>query len=1434
MFPPLGIVEHHIARGFCFSLTASSIVFIHGFTGHPRNTWAEKGRRGKNPEPKRGRPDDELPSEPGSKFRRIFKRGRRETASAASISSNAPTSSLPLRIKKSDVEVASDERVESRGIYWPEDLAPITAPCSRILAYGYDTRVRHWAAGQVSQKSLYDHARDLLLSLEALRREPEESQRPVLFIVHSLGGLVTKVALRMARDADSTQPNIHRIFEATTGVIFFGTPHRGADPMTVLRHLLSASATALGFQVNKRIVSALMPDGDYLADLVEAFSVMCHQRNWCVYSFQEEYGVGGPIGKKVVEDSSSCLDDPRIERKQHISKNHMDMCRFSGMEDPGYRKVEAAITFFLERIAGNTVARDPDGILVRDGTRPPVPGHLTDEDDMMEDPSPQDALHSGARELSGSHGIDAALKASLREMLQFDKIDERLTSLAAAHRTTCRWFLSHPAHNSLVNPEERPSHGGFLWIKGNPGTGKSTLMKFLFEDSREKAKGNASHITLSFFFLARGAAEERSTTGLYRALLYQLFERAPCLVDALDWMTVNGAKGVERNGWQEEPLKQTLRDAVKRLGDRSLTVFVDALDECDQGQAAGMVDFFEELGDVAIDNDIALQICFSSRHYPTIVIKKGIEVSLEDEIGHADDIKSYIRSKFRIGKSKAAQTLMTEVFDKSNHIFLWVVLVLDILNAEYPNTSVSISKMRKRLVEIPPQLADLFDMVLKRYTDNREQTELCLQWVLFSTRALTPQELYFAVQFGLDSKCSGEWNQEDVDLDQMKTFARTSSKGLAHVTNTKKKGSEVQFIHESVREYLLGRYDETFSDMTSRSHEVLKSCCASQLSVLVEEHLGLHTNERHRNPTFKHGFELCASELDLSFPFYQYALQNALFHAERSQRNGTNQKDFLATFPLRRWLLLKNTLEKHYVRQYTSEATLLYILAERNLNHLIRTIQLRESCFAVGTERYGPALFAALATKSTEAVETLLELEISRLSPPSTREVNEFSGRYKVTMTLGRNFIFSRTRTVFSYVAAAGDEGLVKLLLSHGADFGDVGSQRRTPLDFAVENGHEGVVRVPLSAARELDMAVKGGSDGHVECQEDDFTRAPLAIAHRRDKDQRTPLMSAARGGHVGVGQELLDTGMVDINARDRDGRTALIHACAEGHDAFVYMLLGRAECRLFPDDQGLTPLIWAAREGRKEVARLLLELHGDTANTVDKSGRTALSWAAHFDGKDAADIAKLLLGTGQVDPDMCDKRGRTPLTWAASHNATAVAKLLLAADRVDVDRPDYLGYTPLICAAKSSATEVVSLLLGTGQVEPDKCDKRGRTPLSWAASRRSAAIVELLLKTDIVDVDRPSGFGFTPRIRAAMSSASEVVSLLLETGKVNVNQEDEEGRTPLISATMAKNLESVQLLLAAEGIDVGRRNRKGRSAADVAASMDDCDPRLLEVLSGT
>ena len=261
--------------------------------------------------------------------------------------------------------LAGSEGPQRESVYWPADLACATLPESRILTYGYDTKIRHWIKGPVSQKTVYDHAWDLLCSLEALRRSPNERRRPILFIAHSLGGIIVKEALRRSQGCMPPQAHLCSVIEAVVGVVFFGTPHSGADPRNFLHHILSASAQALGIQVNKRIVEMLMPNSERLKSLTNEFSGMCRKRKWHVFSFQEEYGVLGLFNTKVVDDQSSCLGDPTIETKQHISRNHMDMCRFSGLRDPEYLKVAAAMALILGTIKRGAEAVDADELPAR-------------------------------------------------------------------------------------------------------------------------------------------------------------------------------------------------------------------------------------------------------------------------------------------------------------------------------------------------------------------------------------------------------------------------------------------------------------------------------------------------------------------------------------------------------------------------------------------------------------------------------------------------------------------------------------------------------------------------------------------------------------------------------------------------------------------------------------------------------------------------------------------------------------------------------------------------------------------------------------------------------------------------------------------------------------------------------------------------------------
>ena len=346
--------------------------------------------------------------------------------------------------------IAEPEKPQKE-VYWPADLAWRTIPNSRILTYGYDTNIRHRVKGPVSKKTVYEHAWDLLCALEALRRNESARGRPLLFVAHSLGGIVVKQALRRSRDAASTKVHLHDIFEATVGVLFFGTPHKGADPRNLLHHLLSASAQALGVQVNKTIVDTLMPNSDRLSDLGDEFSVMCHDRKWQIYSFQEEYGIGKLFGTKVVDDLSSCLGDPTVETKLQISSNHIDMCRFSGLQDPEYWKVAAAMTFIL---GTETVANAISHEQPLDHRRPPDVYFINEAanhdhsivNEQLQDASLPLEAQSCMEEalVRVCDGIDASLQQSLVEQLYFTKIDERLTSLTAAQGKTCRWFLAKP------------------------------------------------------------------------------------------------------------------------------------------------------------------------------------------------------------------------------------------------------------------------------------------------------------------------------------------------------------------------------------------------------------------------------------------------------------------------------------------------------------------------------------------------------------------------------------------------------------------------------------------------------------------------------------------------------------------------------------------------------------------------------------------------------------------------------------------------------------------------------------------------------------------------------------------------------------------------------------------------------------------------------
>ena len=77
------------------------------------------------------------------------------------------------------------------GVFWPQDLLPKDVPNCRIFTWGYNVDTPYLRTS-VSTATISDHSRGLLSDLAGYRTSEEEESRPIIFIAHSLGGVVVK------------------------------------------------------------------------------------------------------------------------------------------------------------------------------------------------------------------------------------------------------------------------------------------------------------------------------------------------------------------------------------------------------------------------------------------------------------------------------------------------------------------------------------------------------------------------------------------------------------------------------------------------------------------------------------------------------------------------------------------------------------------------------------------------------------------------------------------------------------------------------------------------------------------------------------------------------------------------------------------------------------------------------------------------------------------------------------------------------------------------------------------------------------------------------------------------------------------------------------------------------------------------------------------
>lgn len=390
----------------------------------------------------------------------------------------------------------------------------------------------------------------------------------------------------------------------------------------------------------------------------------------------------------------------------------------------------------------------------------------------------------------------------------------------------------------------------------------------------------------------------------------------------------------------------------------------------------------------------------------------------------------------------------------------------------------------------------------------------------------------------------------------------------------------------------------------------------------------------------------------------------------------------------------------------------------------------------------------------SEPVATRLLLNIPDIDLVRAAEQGDADGVALVVAVhtgCGRSIFPLRNTELFPEAARRGHAEVVRILLAAGAD--GKGHEGFRALHAAATEGHADVVKTLMEAGadlNEVDDYNRSGAPLHQAARGGHLEVIDLLVRAGADvngmsRSRGTPLHEAALFGHAAAVRRLIEAGAtVDLAApwgyrpihnaawgghadvvrllRAHGAETDILVAAAMGETDEVLRLLGRPLPEAFREHARPEPLVWAARGGQVEVARMLLA-RGADINTWTRWNETALHAAAEA-GK--ADMVTFLL---QMGADVNDQGGggRTPLHEAAREGHVEVARRLLAAG-ARVDQESMYEGTALHVAARAGKTEMVRLLVEAG-ADLEVGDVCRETPLQNAVRGGHLAACRLLVE---------------------------------------------------------------------------------------------------------
>ncbi|KAE9371246.1 hypothetical protein N431DRAFT_558808 [Stipitochalara longipes BDJ] len=271
---------------------------------------------------------------------------------------------------------------------------------------------------------------------------------------------------------------------------------------------------------------------------------------------------------------------------------------------------------------------------------------------------------------------------------------------------------------------------GIYWINGKAGSGKSTLMRYVYDHERTRGllkdwSGEIPLTIASFFFWNSGTPDQKSQNGLLRCLIFELLSRNRDLIPVVlpdQWHD----EYVEPIDWQQD--FHWTRDVLRRAFDNlqiqdqiRICLFIDGLDEYESDEDRAYEDiilFFTNLA-----NSPKIKICLSSR--PWLVFEDAFRLSSSLKLQDltSSDITRYVNDKInahermrelRLIHPESANELTVEIVTKASGVFLWVKLAVNSLLDGFTNRD-RISDLQRRLHELPADLEGFYKHILVKH-----------------------------------------------------------------------------------------------------------------------------------------------------------------------------------------------------------------------------------------------------------------------------------------------------------------------------------------------------------------------------------------------------------------------------------------------------------------------------------------------------------------------------------------------------------------------------------------------------------------------------------------------------------------------------------------------------------------------------------------------